>query len=362
MTSAGTHSAQRIFHLALAGALLLLPEAAMAAKKAKTGGKAPGSPETVSACVDNYKSGLDKETSGHLRQARELFIKCSKAACGSPLREECTTRFTQLSTDIPSIVPMVTDEAGGPQTDVEVRVDGEHLASSLDGHSFPLDPGVREVSFSKDGRVFATQKVMIIQGQRNRLISASMGEGGGAAGAPTKRAAAATAKGMPAKKAAVVAQASDTSEAGEPTPEPVTKKVTPHLAAPEPKQAAEPEVEVTAEDHAPSGTPAMTYVLAGTGVAALAAGGALILWGRKDNSRLTECSVPGTSNCPQAAVDHIHNLYLAGNVALGVGVASLAAAYWVYSRAGKEQSTKEAYHFDLQPNKGGAVAGIAGSF
>src|SRR5882724_2745079 len=154
MTFAGTHSAQRIFHLAIAGALLLLPEVAVA-KRAK-GDKRAGSSETVSACVDNYKTGLDREQSGRLRQARELFIKCSKAACGSPLREECTTRFTQLSTDIPSIVPVVTDDAGGPQTDVEVRVDGERLASSLDGHSFPLDPGVREVSFSKDGRVFAT--------------------------------------------------------------------------------------------------------------------------------------------------------------------------------------------------------------
>jgi len=354
MTLAGTNSAQRTLHLAIAGLLLLLPEAAMAKGKR---GKSSGSPEMVSACVDNYKTGLDKEQSGHLRQARELFIKCSKASCGSPLREECTTRFTQLSTDIPSIVPVVTDDAGGPQTDVEVRVDGEKLTSSLDGHSFSLDPGVREVSFSKDGRVFATQKVMIVQGQRNRLISASMSDGGSVAATSTRR----PTKAAPAKKAApvVVAQASDTSEATE--PEPVTKKVTPHLGAPAPKQVAETEVDLTAEEHSGSKVPALSYVLGGTGIAALAAGGALIYWGRKDNSRLTECSTPET-NCPQSAVDHIHNLYLAGNVALGVGVASLAAAYWVYSRSGKEESTKEAYHFDLQPNKGGAVAGIAGSF
>ena len=101
MTLAGTNSAQLIFHLAIAGLLLLLPEAAMAKGKR---GKSSGSPESVSACVDNYKTGLDKESSGHLRQARELFIKCSKASCGSPLRAECTTRFTPLSTDIPSTV------------------------------------------------------------------------------------------------------------------------------------------------------------------------------------------------------------------------------------------------------------------
>ena len=361
MTLAGTHSAQRIFHLAIAGLLLLLPEAAMA--KGGKRGKGSASPEMVSACVDNYKTGLDKEQSGHLRQARELFIKCSKASCGSPLREECTTRFTQLSTDIPSIVPMVTDEGGGPQTDVEVRVDGEKLTSSLDGHSFSLDPGVREVSFSKDGKVFATQKVMIVQGQRNRLISASMAEGGGSvAAAPSAKR---PTKGMPAKKAApvaVVAQNSDTDASETAASEPVTKKVTPHLGAPAPKQATEPEVDLTAEEHSKGGVPALSYVLGGTGIVALGAGAALIYWGRKDNTRLTECSIPGAANCAQGTVDHIHNLYLAGNVALGVGVASLAAAYWVFSRSGKEESTKEAYHFDLQPNKGGAVAGIGGSF
>ena len=111
---------------------------------------------------------------GKLVEARELFIRCSKAACGSPLREECTTRFTQLTADIPSVVPVVTNAAGNPETNVEVNVDGERLTSSLDGHSFLLDPGVREFSFSKDGHIFATQTVMIVQGQRNRLIAASL--------------------------------------------------------------------------------------------------------------------------------------------------------------------------------------------
>jgi hypothetical protein len=222
------------------------------------------------------------------------------------------------------------------------------------------------VSFSKDGRVFATQKVMIIQGQRNRLISASTSESGGAsvASTPAKRVSKPAAAPPPKKAAApvAVAQADDSNEPSEPAPETATatKKVTPHLAAPAPKPS-EPDVDLAAEDHSGSKTPAMTYVLGATGLAALGAGAALIYWGRKDNSRLPECSTDST-NCAQGTVDHIHNLYLAGNVALGVGVASLAAAYWVASRSGKEESTKEAYHFDLQPNKGGAVAGVAGTF
>ena len=164
------HTSRAVLVLTLAGlSFLILPGRARA--KAKQGKRRAPSNETIGLCVTNYKTGLDREQSGKLVEARELFIRCSKAACGSPLREECTTRFTQLTADIPSVVPVVHDATGRPQTDVAVNVDGERLTSSLDGHSCLLDPGVREFSFSKDGHIFATQTVMIVQGQRNRLIS-----------------------------------------------------------------------------------------------------------------------------------------------------------------------------------------------
>src|SRR3954465_16083863 len=76
----------------IAAVVLLLPQAAMAKKDKRD--KKGGSPESANACVEKYKSGLDNEQAGHLKQARELFIGCAKASCGSPLRDECTTRFT----------------------------------------------------------------------------------------------------------------------------------------------------------------------------------------------------------------------------------------------------------------------------
>ena len=344
----------------IAGVLLMLPQAAIAKKDKRD--KRAGTADSVAACVDNYKSGLDNEQSGHLKQARELFIRCAKASCGSPLRDECTTRFTQLSTDIPSVVPVVTDDAGSPQTDVEVRVDGERLTSSLDGHSFLLDPGVREFSFSKDGRVFATQRLMLIQGQRNRLVSASLQPVADGTKRPAK-----------VKKAASIAVASATEAAPPAQPlaptEPVAPNVVPHQGVdlePHPKteqKADEPQLNLQAEEeHESSGVPKLTYVLGATGVAALGASAALIYWGRKDNDKLGGCST-ATTNCPKATVDHIHNLYLGANIAIGVGLASLAGAYWAYAHnSGKESASHEAYQLDVQPTKSGAVASIGGSF
>ncbi len=344
--------------VAVAGVLLLLPQAAFAKKDKRD--KKSGSPESVGACVDNYKTGLDNEQAGHLKQARELFIRCAKASCGSPLRDECTTRFTQLSTDIPSVVPVVTDDAGSPQTDIEVRVDGERLTSSLDGHSFLLDPGVREFSFSREGRVFATQRLMIVQGQRNRLVSASLQPAADTTRRPGK-----------VKKAAPAIAVAAATEATPPPPatEPVEPKVAPHEAVdlqPHPKteqKSDEPRLDVAAEEEpGTSGVPKLTYALSATGVAALGAGALLIYWGRKDNDKLAGCT-SATTNCSQSTVDHIHNLYLGGNIAIGVGVAALAGAYWAYAHnSGQESAAHEAYQLDVQPTKSGAVASIGGSF
>ena len=355
-------SKQSLFHcVAVAAVLLLVPEAAFAKREKRD--KKSGSPESASACVDKYKSGLDNEQAGKLKQARELFIGCAKASCGSPLRDECTTRFTQLSTDIPSVVPVVTDDAGNPQTDVEVRVDGERLTSSLDGHSFLLDPGVREFSFSREGRVFATQRLMIIQGQRNRLLSVSTQP---AAETTTKRPAKVR---KPAASVAVAAATEAASPPPTPAPaEPVDPKVVPHEPdlRPHPKseqKTDEPQLNLaTEETESSGGVPKLTYALSATGVAALGTGALLIYWGRKDNDKLAGCSSE-TTNCPHSTVNHIHNLYLGANIAIGVGLASLAGAYWAYAHhSAKESESHEAYRFDVQPTKSGAVASIGGSF
>ena len=77
---------------------------------------------------------------------------------------------------------------------------------------------------------------------------------------------------------------------------------------------------------------------------------------------LAGCSTDAT-NCAHNTVDHIHNLYLGANVAIAVGLASLAGAYWAYAHhSAKESASSEAYRFDVQPTKSGAVASIGGSF
>ena len=292
----------------------------------------------IGACVTNYKSGLEQEKSGHLLEARELFIRCSKSACGSPLRDECTMRFTQLGTDIPSVVPVVTTAAGKPVLDVEVQVDGQRLTSSLDGHSFIMNPGPHDFSFSKDGHIFASQSLMIVQGQRNRLIAAALQP------APSEDESKDKAEAPPPRAAVDLSAAN-------PDKETVAKPDGADLTA-------------RAEPAAKRRIPTLSFVTAGAGVAALGAGALLTYWGRKDNTLLDACS-PG---CRISSADHIHNLYLAADISFAAGVAALAGSYWAYAHSrshdgeGEEVAVRTAPTILVTPTPAGAMGALSGTF
>jgi hypothetical protein len=320
------------------------------AKGRRKGGAAGGG--VVRTCVEDYKSGLQLEETGQLISARERYVRCSKAACGSPLRDECTTRFTQLDSEIPSVVPIATDAEGAPRFDVEVKMDGQLLTTKLDGHSWQLNPGRHEMTFSADGEVFSTQELLIVQGQRNRAVQATFG----APAAPEKRA-----SSKPKRTAVATAAAPAPQKVKElPPPEQAAKQVVEKEEAE--KEPTGPEVTLASTGAEPTSS-RLPYLIGAAGLASIGTGLAFIYWGRKDNNALSTCSTED-SNCPQSAVNHIHRMYLVGNVALGVGVAALGTAIWLHTRDGssKETRSEEAYRFDLVPTNSGAVASVSGAF
>lgn len=128
-----------------------------------------------SECPRALKDAEEHEQSGHLREARESLLTCARAACGRAVDQECTTRFRRLdSTDIPSIVPRVTDKDGTALFDVDVRMDGELLTSHLDGQPVAVDPGQHEFAFSTAQGLYAERRVLIAQGEHARPLTISL--------------------------------------------------------------------------------------------------------------------------------------------------------------------------------------------
>ena len=324
-------------HGALAAALFLgIAPGTSAPARAAAKGKAGG------ACVVAYKNAQQLEKSAQLRLAHETLRGCVKASCGA-LRQKCMAQYAMLESDIPSVIPVVTDSAGAPRTDVQVTMDGELLTSQLDGRALPIDPGLHTFVFSAEASVFATTKIMIAQGEHNRAISVSMRS-------PDKRGASIAAAGR-----SVATGGATTDEPPPPAePAPAPKK------APRPSstEAAYAEPAPTVASHGSSVAP---YVLGGIGLAGLGAYGMFTYWGKKDNERLSECA----PNCRPESLDHIRKLYLVADISLGVGIVGLGAATWVALSAGssKEKTPSEsAYVVDVQPAPNGAYATVSGSF
>jgi hypothetical protein len=305
------------------------------------------------ACMATYKNAQRRAHAGRLREAKDLMMKCASVNCGSFLLHACTSRYTQLDADIPSVVPLLTDGSGEPLTDVQVVMDGQSLTERLDGHALPVDPGRHEFSFIVGGQTVDTQTILIATGQRNRPLSAALPATGESA----------------RKKSAVAAAASS------PAPEPTSKTATPDDEEEKSSAAAQEKTAAADEDEQPaprrrakrkhvaesSGTSAFAYVFGVTGLAGLGGAALLTYWGRKDNQMLAGCS----PNCLPASVQHVHRLYQGADVSLGVGVASLLISTWIFIASGsssEKSGSEEAMRFNVHGGPTGTFATMAGTF
>jgi hypothetical protein len=339
-----------------------------------------GAPEHLrdeSACVSALKHAKDQEQTGSLLDAKDLYLSCAHSPCAEFVRRQCSARHAKLEADTPTVVFVVTDSSGATRTDAQVRVDGTLLEGPLDGHPVEVDPGFHDFSFIVHGHVFATQKVMIVQGQRNRFVTTSVGATAGREAPIDQSSALAEAPVPPAQalrspisttpvRAArrpsskkPVAAATDDNPTSTATSSTTT---TPALVA---ADAATPE-----PDETPAPPPAHTskralipWILGAVGVASLGTAAVLTTWGRKDNDQLAICA-PG---CNDSDLRHIRRLYVGADVAIGVGVAALGAAYWVYARgrgtaAEAPPQAETALRLDLAPTRAGGVASISGRF
>ena len=338
-----SHLTSRTVQVSILGAMISLCSAPKTSHAEKV--KGDKASQTSRVCAFTYRSAVQTELAGHLREAKETFLACAKPACGAVIRNQCSARYTQLESDIPSVVPLVTDEAGRDRNDVQVAMDSELLTSRVDGRALPVDPGQHEFSVIADGAILARRKVMILQGQRNRPITLALNQGERGKKAPVV-----TTEASGETKPFVEAPAPD-----RPTAEKPAVDKTESERNPSEKVATEP------ADKVSSGPGVAPYILGGVGLVGIGTWGALTYWGRKDNEELSACA----PSCSQASVDHVKNLYLAADVSLLVGAAALGTSIvlFITNPSSKEKSPSQAsYRFDVRPAPSGGFATVSGVF
>jgi hypothetical protein len=292
-------------------------------------------------CSASYARAAERAREARLKEAAELYALCARTACSEDMRRECAARRAQLEADTPSLVPLVTDDAGEPRVLVEVRIDGALVTSRLDGRALPVDPGKHELSFSTDAGVFATRHLMVVQGERNRAIHVVLHAAGEGAAAPATPRPPEVAASEPRVGAEAHA---DDDEA--PRPARATRLDEPEVAA---RRAP-----------ARAGRGAASYLFGALGLAGVGGFGLLTYWGRADNAMLAGCA----PSCTDASVRHVRQLYWAADASLGVGIVSLAVSTWLFASHGSDEAAPAAgpLSLDVRATRAGGAASLAGRF
>jgi hypothetical protein len=235
-------------------------------------------------CLKAHEQAQIERIQGRFLEAREQLLACAQASCPGVVRNDCKGWLQEVESSLPSVVFAVSDEQGHDL--IEARVSSEQglLSDRADGRALTINPGVHKVRIEAPGYAPTEQQVSVREGEKRRLVRVVLRAA--SAGPDVQPAAAESASGVPA----------------EPGPAQSDRRARRLLLS--------------------------GYVLAGVGLATLAAGSAVGIVGHGELEDLRRSCKP---ECAGSEVKAGKRKYVAANVAFAVGGAVLATAVvtWV---------------------------------
>ena len=135
----------------------------------------PARADDVDACASASEKGQELRDQAKLRAARDLFVTCAAERCPAVVRKDCAEWLASVDDALPSVALRARDAAGRDLTEVRVTVDGEAVTERLDGRALVLDPGAHTFVFSAAGVPEVTQKLLLQEREKGRLVDVVLG-------------------------------------------------------------------------------------------------------------------------------------------------------------------------------------------
>lgn len=249
--------------------------------------------EAVEKCAASLLHAKQLGDSGRLRAALAQFPQCTLSECDEAIRKECNQLLDAATLRVPQVVFDVKDGQGVDAHDVRVSMDGELLASKIDGKPIVVDPGVHRIAIQIPGQPTQVRDYTFSDYEQDRLETISF---------------MASNISSPAEKAPAVDKRGDAST------------------------SALSQQETTA------------LIVGGAGVASIALGGVFAM---RASSRRTEAEsvCPSRNDCSsQFGTDRwneSHQWTTAAQIAVTLGVATIAGGavlWWTDDAAGSRSS------------------------
>ncbi len=122
------------------------------------------------ACLVAHGETQAQRNKGLVVSARDAARACAAPICPNLLRTDCVQWLADIDRSVPSVIFEVkTDE--GDVSNVRVSVDDKLVAEKLDGKAIELDPGLHTFLFEHEGYPAQTQKIVIVESMKHRLVS-----------------------------------------------------------------------------------------------------------------------------------------------------------------------------------------------
>jgi hypothetical protein len=252
------------------------------------------------ACVAASDRAQEQRSERKLHAAREALLRCAQENCPAVIRKDCAHWLTELDEILPSLVIKAHDLSGKDAFDVRVLVDGVVLTERLEGQALAVDPGAHVVRYELLGALPIEDRILVEEGDKRRVLTVDF--------RPTSPAPQST---------------PDQAQSGNDTT----------------RQA-----DLSSE--APRRRPVLPYVVGGIGVVAVGGFAYFGLRGRAEAADLAS-GCGATKSCTHGQVDPVRNELLAADISLGVGIASLGAALWLYLSAPSDRAPRTSRSFEV---------------
>jgi hypothetical protein len=231
-----------------------------------------------SACLAAHADAQMLRRKGSLLAAHEKLMVCAQEGCPGPVANDCATWLGEVEASLSSVVFAVSDASGQDVIDTHVYANGQLISERADGRAIAIDPGTYTFRFEAPPRAAIEETVSIRQSEKNRIVRVEF-----------------------------------------PAPAPEARG---QMTLPASTQAPEPPRS--------RGIPTGTWVLGGVALAGTAAFVTFAVLGHDKYNDAKKCRTDARCKNLDELIDTGKRDYVVANIALGVGVASAAAALIVY--------------------------------
>jgi hypothetical protein len=237
---------------------------------------------TIDACLRGADEGQKLRDESKLANAKKAFLACARNACPEAVRSRCVTWLEEVEAATPSLVLVVRDSQSNDVSDASVKIDGVKVLDRLDGKPLAIDPGEHRIEIDVRGKTLS-RSLLVAAAEKSRIVRFDLTEDRKTPSTPP------------------------------PTPEPAKSE--------------------------PSSIPWLGVALIGVGVVGVSSFAYFGITGKKELDDLENAPCAKTKTCEKSDEDAVKRRFLIADISLGVGVAALGAAVFVFASPGESKTT-----------------------